>query len=288
MAIRIITDSVADIPLAMAQKYDIIVLPLTVNFETVSYRDGIDLTQIEFFTHLKQAQKLPTTSQVPPGVFHEVFEKLINSGDQIIGVFMSGKLSGTFQSAQIAKEMLGRGDITLLDSQMISFGTGQVVVTLAQLAKQGLPYNSLVQKTRWMIEKSTCLFIVDTLDYLTKGGRLKPAEAIIGNLLNIKPILTMIDGELKSCGKARGRKKAIKTVLTKLQDANINLNDKVVSLYHAVDFDYLMEFKEQVLSCYPEVEITFSEVGSVVGTHSGPGCIAISYIDIPKSTLFSL
>jgi DegV family protein with EDD domain len=282
MAIKIVTDSVSDIPKESVERYGITVLPLTVNFQDGSYRDGVDLSPESFFNKLKQASKMPTTSQVPPGEFLETFEELVKDGHQVIGVFMSSKLSGTYQSAMTARDMLGVGNIAVLDSQMISYGFGQVVVAIAKLAQKGHDFDKLIELAQEMIDKSTCRFIVDTLEYLTKGGRLKPAEAMVGNLLNIKPILTMTSGELKSFSKARGRKKAVRLVLDDLKSRNIDLNHKHVAFFHAVDREYLQEFYEVVHKEYPHMIASFSQVGCVVGTHSGPSCIALSYIDIPN------
>lgn len=287
MAIRIIADSVSDIPKQLAAKHAVTVLPLTVNFEDASYYDGVDLTRDEFFKKLAQAKKMPTTSQVPPGVFLQEFEAAIHAGDQVICILMSGKLSGTYQSALAAKEMLGSDQIAILDSGMVSFAIGRIALLMAELATKGHSFDRVAQKGQQMIDRSVCRFIVDTLTYLTKGGRLKPAEALVGNLLNIKPVLTMQDGELKSWGKARGRKKAIRLVVDGIKNAGVDLNHKVVSLFHAQDAAYLSELQIALSAEFPEMKLDFGEVGCVVGTHSGPSCIAVSYIDMPYSEIFS-
>lgn len=286
MAIRIIADSVSDIPKALAKQHGIIVLPLSVNFEDGSYLDGVDLSNEAFFDKLKDAKKLPTTSQVPPGVFLEAFEKAVNAGDQVICITMSSKLSGTYQSAVAAKEMLGKGDIAVLDSKMVTFAIGRIALIMAQMADRGQTYSHIVASGQKMIDATVCRFIVDTLTYLTRGGRLKPAEALVGSLLNIKPVLTMQEGELKSWGKARGRKKAVKLVVDDLVNKGVDLNGKLVSLFHATDFEYLKELHQALLEPYPNMLLEFGEVGCVVGTHSGPSCIAISYIDLPLDQLF--
>lgn len=286
MAIRIIADSVSDIPKELAAANHIQVLPLTVNFDDGSFRDGVDLTGNAFFEKLSKSSKLPTTSQVPPGVFYEVFEEAVKAGDQVVCILMSGKLSGTYQSALTAKAMLEEGDIAILDSGMVSFAIGRIAVLMAQMAEKGADFKTIALKGQQMIDSTVCRFIVDTLTYLTKGGRLKPAEALVGNLLNIKPVLTMRDGELKAWGKARGRKKAIKLVVDDLLSSGVDLNHKFVSLFHATDQAYLGELHEALLQVYPDMILEFGEVGCVVGTHSGPSCIAVSYIDMPIDSIF--
>lgn len=286
MAIRIIADSVSDIPKPLAEKYRIEVLPLTVNFEDGSFRDGVDLSPEAFFERLKAAKKLPTTSQVPPGVFLETFERAIDAGDQVVCILMSSKLSGTYQSALAAKEMLGRGDIAILDSGMVSFAIGRIALLMAQMAEGGADFEKVATAGQQMVDQTVCRFIVDTLTYLTKGGRLKPAEALVGSLLSIKPVLTMQGGELKSWGRARGRKKAVRLVVDDLLSNGVDLNNKVVSLFHATDTAYLEELHSALKEVYPQMITEFGEVGCVVGTHSGPSCIAVSYIDMPYDALF--
>lgn len=286
MAIRIIADSVSDIPKPLAEKHHIEVLPLTVNFDDGSFQDGVDLSAEAFFERLKAAKKLPTTSQVPPGVFLETFERAVSEGDQVVCILMSSKLSGTYQSALAAKEMLGKGDIAILDSGMVSFAIGRIALLMSEMAARGADFKQVAEAGQRMIDQSVCRFIVDTLTYLTKGGRLKPAEALVGSLLNIKPVLTMQGGELKSWGKARGRKKAVRLVVDDLVTNGIDLNGKVVSLFHATDAAYLEELHVALKEAYPNMILEFGEVGCVVGTHSGPSCIAVSYIDLPYDALF--
>jgi DegV family protein with EDD domain len=285
MAIRIVTDSVADVPEQLALKHNILVLPLTVNFSEASYRDGVDITKEEFFEKLRTTAKLPTTSQVTPGVFMEAFNEILDKGDEVVGIFMSSKLSGTYQAAVSAKEIIGSDKIHIIDSGLVAFAVGQIAIALSVMAENGADANTLVEKASLMIENTSCRFIVDTLEFLTKGGRLKPAEALVGNLLSIKPILTMIDGELKSVGKARGRKKAMKSVLDWIDASSIDLNYKLVGLYHAVDVEYKDEMKQLLIQKFPYMHLTESEVGCVVGTHSGPGCIALSFVNLKTDEL---
>lgn len=281
MAIRILTDSVSDIPKELAQAAGIDVLPLSVNFGDHSYLDGIDLSSEAFFEKLMAAEKLPTTSQVSPGTFMEAFEKHIHKGDQVLAILMSSKLSGTYQAACTAVEMLETDQVHVIDSQLVTFATGQIVLELAKLASEGLSMEDLIIEAHDMIKQTHCFFLVDTLECLLKGGRLKPAEALVGNLLNIKPLLTMRDGELKSLSKARGRKKAIKEALKQIELKQLDLNGKHVALYHAVSEDYMKELHEALLEVYPKMEVTFAKVGAVVGTHSGIGCVAIAVLDRP-------
>lgn len=285
MAVKIITDSVADIPQAIAQALDITVMPLTVNFEDQSYRDGIDISNADFFEKMANSAQLPTTSQVTIGIFEEKFRELLQGDDQYLGIFMSSKLSGTYSAAVTALEMVNSDRIVVMDSRLVSFTMGQVVIVAAELARSGFGLSALVKRVDQMIDATESRYIFDTLDNLRKGGRINATEAVVGSLLNIKPLLSIIDGEMQAVGKARGRKKALQQLFDWLDENDFDLNNKFVSLFHAVNAGYLDVLYEQLEMRYPKAHITRSEVGAVVGTHAGPGCLAMSFINIDKDHL---
>jgi len=278
MKIKIITDSVSDIPKKIQQELNIDVVPLSVNFGNNSYYDDVDLTNKEFFEKLKNANKLPTTSQVSPGEFKNVFEENLKEYNQIICITMSKKMSGTYEAANIAKKLLSTDKITIIDSKAISFGYGLIVIDAARNVQKGLKYNEIIENINYNVENLVNLFIVDTLEYLQKGGRLSVTEAIIGNVLKIKPILTIKDGKLTSINKVRGRKKAMNYIFEYLEDSKYDFTNKTIGFFHAEDEKYLESFISEINEKYQIGEILKSEVGSVVGTHAGPGCIAITFI----------
>lgn len=277
MAIRIIADSVSDLPISYREQYQIEILPLMVNFENESFQDGVDLDSETFFVKLKQANKLPTTSQVNPGRFIEAFEKVIAEGNEAVVILMSSEMSGTYNAAVSAVEYLGTDKISIIDSRSISFGYGLLVIEAARMAKAGNSRADIVSEIKRQTGEMVNLFIVDTLEYLQKGGRLSAGEAFIGNLLSIKPIITIEDGKLKSLDKVRGRKKAFKWVLDYLEKNQVDLSDKTVGFFHADDAEHMEEFIAEVVEKYKPKELIRSTVGTVVGTHSGPGCVALSY-----------
>lgn len=277
MAIRILADSVSDIPLSYREQYQIEILPLMVNFEEESFRDGVDLQPDEFFIKLKQATKLPTTSQVNPGTFIETFERIIEAGDEAVVILMSSEMSGTYNAAISAVEYLQTDLISIVDSRAISFGYGMLVLEAAQMVEQGATRETIVSVTKDHANRMVNLFVVDTLEYLQKGGRLSASEAFIGNLLSIKPILTIEDGKLKSLDKVRGRKKAVKWIIEYLEKESIDLSEKTVGFFHADDAEHMEEFMQEIIARNAPKEIIRSTVGTVVGTHSGPGCVAICF-----------
>lgn len=279
MAVRIFTDSVSDIPRDLAKSYGIEVLPLLVNFGDESYLDGVEIESQDFFDKLKASNKLPTTSQVSPGRFRDAFEAVLDDGDEIVGIFMASKMSGTFAAAVRAAEMLETEKISLIDSEAVTFGYGLLVLEAAKLSREGRSRVEIAERIEALKQRVEERYIVDTLEYLLKGGRLSPIHAMVGSLLNIKPILTCTDGELKVVNKVRGRKKAILSILEWLDNEKIDLNGKQVALFHAVDEPYMMELQQALIEKYPTVDFLYSKVGCVVGTHSGPGCVAISFFN---------
>jgi len=278
MSLKMIVDSVADIPKELAEALGIVVVPLQVNFEDASYKDGQDLSSKAFFQKVAKASKLPTTAQVTPGEFIEVFKRELEAGHDLIVMTMSARMSGTHNAARTAMEFLETDRITLFDSRGVTFGYGLMAVLAARMIQAGSSREAVCAEIERMIANQESRFIVDTLDYLRRGGRLTVGEAFIGGLLNIKPILRVAGGELLAEDKVRGRKKAIRAICDWLERERIDLAEKTVALYHADDREYMDELEAALREQFAIGEIVYSEVGSVVGTHSGPGCIAISFI----------
>lgn len=278
MGIKILTDSVADIPKEIAKTLDIEVIPLTVNFEEGSYLDGVEITGEEFYEKLAKAEKLPTTSQVPPGEFINAFQRLTENDGEVIAILISSKLSGTYSSAVTAKEYLKSERITVIDSKNVSFSEGLIVIEAARLVKNGSSKSEIIDRIGYMVENMECKYIIDDMEYLKKGGRLTPSQALIGKLLNIKPILTMEEGRLVFHNKVRGKKKAIKWVMNQLRENNYSLEEKTVGLFHSDCHDFLMDLHKELNNNFKVKEIIESNVGAVVGAHAGPGCIAITFV----------
>lgn len=278
MSLRIIVDSVSDIPRSLADELGIIIVPLHVNFDDVSYEDGRDMDSKAFFQKVSQAGKLPTTAQVTPGEFIEVFRRELQEGHELIVITMSAAMSGTYNAARTAADFLGTDRISLFDSKSVTFGYGLIAVLAARMIRDGADKETLCREIDRMIACQESRFIVDTLDYLRKGGRLTVGEAFIGGLLNIKPILAIAGGKLYPVEKVRGRRKAIRYICDWLEQENIDLAGRTIGLYHADDREHLDELEAALRERFPLGEVIYTEVGAVVGTHSGRGCIAISFI----------
>lgn len=277
MAVKIITDSVSDLPGDLKSAYGIEVLPLMVNFGDESYRDGIDLTPEAFFEKLKAAETLPTTSQVNVGQFVTCYEQILEAGDEAVVITLSSKLSGTYSAAVTAAEEAGAGRISVLDSKFVSFAQGMLVLKAAEMAKAGQSREEIVAGCQKLIDQLELIIFVDTLTYLHKGGRLSAGQAVIGGLLGVKPILTVKDGALVPLDKVRGRNKSLKWFDTYLQERSAEISEDGVGFFHAADPGYMEEMVDVASGYLKTAKIYRSTVGPVVGTHSGPGCVAFAY-----------
>lgn len=282
MKIKIITDSTADIPKAIAKDLDIEVVPLTINFSEDSYVDGVDLTGEEFMEKLSKSEKLPTTSQVNTGKFIEVFKENLKEYDEIICINISSKLSGTFSAAVQAKKEIGNGNIYVIDSKLVSFSLGYVVIEAARMVKDGKNKDEIIEYVDYATSNMENIFVFDTVEYLLKGGRLSKSEAVLGGILNIKPILTLEDGSLKSFGKVRGKKKVFVYVFNFIKEKYDEKPFNKIAIYENTGANIKEELANILMENFKFDEILESEVGSVVSTHSGPGCIAISFIHDKK------
>lgn len=278
MAIKIIVDSTSDIPADLIEKHGIEVVPLTVNFEDKCYLDKIEITSQEFFEKLAEAEKLPTTSQASPGIFVEVFEKALANGNEILGIFISTKFSGTCESARMAKDIIGSDKIHIIDSQTACLGACLLTLEAVKLVNKGLNITEIVEKLEEMKSKVSIYAGVDTLKYLEKGGRLSKGAATVGTLLNIKPILRVKNSSIESIDKVRGKNKILKW-LEDFVESNVNIENRTVAIYHSVNEELALSLKNSLEEKYNEKEIFIGEIGSVIGTHVGPNAIAIGYIE---------
>jgi DegV family protein with EDD domain len=276
--VKVITDSTSDIPKELVDELGIEIAPLTVNFGQLSYRDGIDLTNSEFFEKLVRATVLPTTSQVSIGEFVNLFNENLETHDEILSIHISSDLSGTYNAAVQAKETIGSDRIHVVDSRLVAFGLGLMVVECAKKLNAGESLHDVAFFAENAHNHMRNIFIFDTLEYLLKGGRLSKNEAFLGSLLNIKPVLTIKDGLLKSIEKIRGRKKAVRYALNQIASDYEKQPFDRIAIYQSANSMMMEDILKRLEEEFDFVQIIQAEVGAVVGTHAGPGCAAISYI----------
>jgi len=274
MTVKILTDSTSDISLLDAQNMGIEIVPLSVNFENETYIDKYTITNEEFYEKLKNSRTIPTTTLINPGKFTEVFNKYHDK--EIIGIFISSELSGTFQSALTAKENLNRDNIYLIDSGTTTIGLALLVEQAVKLKNSGLHAKEIFEQIKLLAPKVELLAVFDTLKYLVKGGRISNAKGILGSVLGIKPIIRLKCGQLSSIGKERGMEKAI-SFLMKQISANSHLDQNMpLAFAYTGDEDRLPSLMRKFThACEKKVY----SIGSVVGTHAGPGSIAVSFFN---------
>ncbi|AZN42066.1 DegV family protein [Paenibacillus albus] len=277
-AVKIITDSTADVPKRVREQLGIEMVPLKVLFGEESFLDTVTITNNEFYERLAKSELLPKTSQPSPTEFMEMYERqLAQKPDQsIISIHLSSALSGTYQSAVLGSTLLETAnDITVIDSKSASFGCGMLAVTAAEMAAAGESKERILAKIDEMIKNRKVYFLLDTLDYLQKGGRIGKAAALFGSILNIKPILTIDqEGEVSAVDKVRGTKKAMQRIVDLFkQEYGDDAVEMTVGWTHKSDL--AKELAALAQTQLKVVTIRQTEIGSVIGTHAGPGAAAL-------------
>lgn len=278
-SVALVTDSTADIPRETRERLGIRMVPLKVMFgSSESYLDNIELQPDEFYQKLKRSQVLPTTSQPSPADFFDVFKSLIDEGKTVVSVHLSAALSGTYQSAMIAKSMLDEdGDkVTVIDSRSASYGYGMIVVAAAEMAARGASADEVVAEVQRLRKELRLYFVVDTLEFLQKGGRIGKAAAVVGSLLNIKPILTIDDeGGISPVDKVRGQKRAMSRIAELLEaDLGSRPIDLMIALTPGFD-DTAKEMSAMLKSRFTVRHYSETAIGPVIGTHAGPGTVGV-------------
>ncbi len=273
--IKIITDSTSDIPKEEIERLNITIIPLTVYFGDEAYKDGQDLSSEQFFEKLSGSNIMPTTSQVTPIEFEQIFRAELEQYETIICITLSSKASGTYQSAIMAKNTIDKDNIEIIDSMTFSYGYGMAVVKAAEMAQEGRAKEDIIRQINYMLSKLETYFIVDTLEYLQKGGRINMATAIVGNILNIKPILGVKDGLVIPLDKIRGSKRAINKMVKYIKEKDYNLSKQTIAIAHGAMPEKAEQLKEIFKKEFNINKIVISEVGSVIGAHAGPGVIGV-------------
>ncbi|WP_250676042.1 DegV family protein [Paraclostridium ghonii] len=279
MAIKIITDSTSYIPNEYIEKYDIKIVSLNVFMDSESFRE-LDLDNKTFYTKMDALSEIPKSSQPVPDEMLNIFKSIIEKGDSILGIFLSSNMSGTYSSANLIKNMIledyPNADINILDSKTNCMQMGFAVIEAARLAFDGKSIEEVLTRTNKVLANSKFLFSPDTLDYLKKGGRIGSASALLGSILQIKPILTVVDGSTSVFTKVRTRKKAIgKIVSTFFEDVDKNgLGDVIV---HHINCEEEGLQLARVLEENLNTKVKIQSIGPVIGLHVGPGSIGIAY-----------
>lgn len=278
MGIRIITDSTSDLSIRQAASMNVTLVPLKVIFGDKEYREGADLTIETFYEKLIRAETLPTTSQPSPDDFLECFKEGKAAGDSIIVLLISAKLSGTYQSAVIAKEMADYEDIHIIDSNTTTCALRILVEQAVKLRDQGVKAEDIVAELIKLRDRVVLLAMVDTLEYLHKGGRLSKSSTILGTLLRFKPILNVKDGVISVIGKERGVNKAVGRIVEAISEFGEIDDSYPVHLGYTAQDDQCLLLKDKLEERFGLPDMAMHPVGCVVGTHAGPGACMITYV----------
>ncbi len=282
MAVRILTDSTADIPPALAQSLGITIVPLTVFFGEDAFLDGVELDSAGFFQKLQTSKALPKTSQPAPGAFQEAFIRLIDEGaESIVAILLTSKLSGTYQSASTARDALPeeykRVPIELIDSKSVSVGIGYSVMKAVEEAKQGMSLAEIKANAIDRLARTHILFALDTLEYLSRGGRIGAASALVGNILSIKPILSFKEGVVVPIERPRTRTKAFARIAQLIAEAGPLEGATIVESDAPVG-----QQLSDVLKPVYGGEMRHYKIGAVIGTYSGPAVAGVAYVTAKK------
>ncbi len=275
--IAIITDSTATMPDELIAQYNIEVAPQVLIWGEESLRDGVDITPVEFYNRLVRSDVIPTTSQATVGAFKELFEPHVQAGDQVLAILLSDKLSGTIQSAEQAKAMFPGATIEIVNSNTIAMSLGFQVLIAARAAAEGKPFEEVVALARRARDHTGVIFVVDTLDYLHRGGRIGGASRLLGSALNIKPLLEVADGRVEPVERVRTKAKAKKRLLQLVEERVKGRSPVRLAALHIAAEEEARALLDEAAGCCDPQETYLTTVSPVIGVHVGPGTVGIAY-----------
>jgi len=277
MKIAVMTDSTAYIPKEQREKHNIFMVPLSVVFDDETYQEEIDITTEEFYEQLRNTSQLPKTSQPSIGYITEVLEELAQDYDAVISVHLSSGISGTYSAVKTAGDMVDGIDVYPYDSELSCMAQGSYVLEAAYMVERGKTPEDILKRFDYMKESMRAYFVVDNLSNLHRGGRLTGAQALIGSMLKVKPILHFVDKKIVPFEKIRTRKKAIQRILGMLDEAISQGGDYKVIIMHGNDEEQARSLQTELSVSHPSIETAISYFGPVIGTHLGEGAIGLCW-----------
>ena len=276
MAVKLIIDAGSDLTVAQAKELDVTLIPMSVRFGSEEYLSGVDITNEEFYNRLATERELPTTSQPTPFAFEEVYQQVVDSGDEAVVLCVSSALSGTYQSACIAADGL-EDRIFVVDTRAVSVAEKILLDYAISMRNQGDNAQAIAAELERKKDDVRVFGAVETLEYLIKGGRLSKAAGAVGSVLGIRPVLHLVDGALEVAGKARGAKAAIAMTHQFISDIGIDFTMPCGLGYTGNDPKVLTPFLETRNDSWSGQDIPVYNVGSTVGTHTGPGLFLVAF-----------
>ncbi len=279
MAVKVVTDSVSDLPAEVAESLGITVVPIRVLFGTEEFKDGVEISADQFYERLINGPVLPTTAAPSIGDFVDVYERLGEDADAIVSVHISKKVSGTYNSAVQAKELVRAGcPVEVVDTYQASVGVAMVAMAAARAANRGANVEAVVEVVRSAMARSHCIALLDTLEYLQKGGRIGKAQAMLGTILRIKPMIIVRDGEVQPLGRVRTFKKGVAR-LQQIARGYAPIEELCVP--YSTTPEIAWEIAESLRDLLPEGREPFvARFGPGIGTHVGPGSVGIGVVTV--------
>jgi len=275
MTVKIVTDSSADLPAELAQELGITVVPLYVRFGEEVYREQVDISLDEFYQKLEHGSIHPVTIQPSPQDFATAYQEVAPGADGIVSIHISSKLSGTYNAALQGKTMMEKGcPIEVIDSQLVTVGLGLICIAAAKMANAGESLTSVVEEVKQMLPNTRLLGLLDTLKYLALGGRIGKAKALLGSVLNVKPMITVKEGEVLPAGQARSRSKGIERLFNFAGSAS-DIEDLAIA-YNTTP-DEAQALAERLGSIFTKEAVRVVRLGTTLGVHMGPGGLAIGF-----------
>lgn len=281
MNVRIITDSASDLPRACSP--GITVLPMAVTFGEEQFLDGVDLSHRQFYEKLIEGDVLPTTSQINPAQFEDAFRQAVEAGEDVVAVVLSSKLSGTCQSARIAAESFP-GHVFVVDSESAAIGEQILARRALDLAKQGLAASAIAERLERERGDIRLIALLDTLEYLKRGGRISPSVALVGGLLSVKPVIAVEHGEVVMLGKARGSKNGNNLLVQEIRKTRgVDFDRPCLLGYTGLEDSLLQKYIADSAALWEEHTdaLPTASIGGTIGTHVGPGAVAVAFFQRP-------
>ncbi|RXY99530.1 DegV family protein [Fictibacillus sp. S7] len=284
MGVQIITDSGCDLPQHIIDEFNITMLPLVVTIHDREEYDRKTIQPVQLYNQMREGAA-PKTSQVPPLLVREAFQQYAKENTPCVYITLSSGLSGTYQTAELIRqevmEEFPDAELSVIDSQCASLGFGLVVYQAAKLAKEGGSFEDVITTAEYCKNHTEHIFTVDDLEYLLRGGRVSKTQAMMGSLLKIKPVLHMKDGKLFPIEKIRGKKKVFGRMIELMKERGTDLSDQIIGISHADDQEAANSLKEMIKAETGCEQIMISMIGCAIGSHAGPGTIAMFFMTKP-------
>jgi DegV family protein with EDD domain len=273
--LQLVTDSSADLPSELLEKYNISVVPLTINIDGKEYIDGVDLTPTDFYEKMFKSRTLPKTSQPSPAAFEEIFNKLSGKGP-ILCLTISSGLSGTYQSACMGRDLSGK-DVYVFDTLAGSLAHGLQLIEAGNLAKQGLPINEIIERLEELRSRSNILILLDTLENIVKGGRLSKFQGSLAKILDIKVLLEGINGKVEIVEKVRGKRKFLNRIINVIGERKQDFSNTVFGITHVNNISDAEFLKTEIIKKYNPKGVIINQMGATMGTYAGKDGMIVSF-----------